>query len=709
LMTGKVLGQFFTPPSVKHMMVKLIAPQLRSDGTFETIFDPAMGTGGFLITAFKHLYEQSKEKSIPINWEFVGTDGLGGREVEKDTFQLAVNNMIISTGHAGNSLEEGDSIRDPITKKVDIVLANMPFGIKGLNYDDIGNGSGKKDEYIPIKTSSSVPLFLQAIVYMLKVGGRCAVVMPDGQDLFNKGSALVAVREYLMKTCDLKEVIYLPSGIFTHTSIKTCVFYFVKKREGTDVIKVNTKISSRSYTFSKTLQTTSVKFYDYNPYEDVKNLLIDVPIEKIAGNGFSLNYAEYLVSEIQEEVPEGVVMKSLGEVCEFKNGTNITKDKLIHGIYPVVGGGKTPLGFHNAYTVDEYSIIISKDGAYAGYVSMYPTKLFISNHGIYISNINETIVIKNYIYYYLKIILQEKLYSLQTGTAQPGVNKEKISQLKISVPSLEKQREIVEYLDFIYEKANKTSLEKISELKQLNAFCLKNQKKFPVKTLGEVCDIEYGTRIVKAHNEEGQYSVYGSGRAMFSTTTFNRDGFTILIGRFALSKECVRFINEKIFLNDSGLSVKPVADNILHKYIGYYLFSNQNVIYSCARGTAQKNLDISEFKSIKIPIPSLEKQREIVEYCEFNDSLILQLEREIEQNKKCAAEFLANAISSVDVEEEDEEEQVISAGGGGAIEEEEEEEEKEVSAGGGGDIEEEEEEEIKDPPKKVKIIKIKSK
>jgi type I restriction enzyme S subunit len=109
----------------------------------------------------------------------------------------------------------------------------------------------------------------------------------------------------------------------------------------------------------------------------VKNLLIDVPIEKIAGNGFSLNYAEYLVSEIQEEVPEGVVMKSLGEVCEFKNGTNITKDKLIHGIYPVVGGGKTPLGFHNAYTVDEYSIIISKDGAYAGYVSMYPTKIYI--------------------------------------------------------------------------------------------------------------------------------------------------------------------------------------------------------------------------------------------------------------------------------------------------------------------------------------------
>ena len=72
---------------------------------------------------------------------------------------------------------------------------------------------------------------------MLKINGKCAVVLPDGQDLFSKtNTTLVAIREYLMKTCDLKEIIYLPSGIFTYTSIKTCVFYFVKKREGTDVL-----------------------------------------------------------------------------------------------------------------------------------------------------------------------------------------------------------------------------------------------------------------------------------------------------------------------------------------------------------------------------------------------------------------------------------------------------------------------------------------
>jgi len=287
----------------------------------------------------------------------------------------------------------------------------------------------------------------------------------------------------------LKEIIYLPSGIFTYTSIKTCVFYFVKKREGTDVLETKIKVSKtqketgRDYKFSKTHQTTIVKFYDYNPYEDVKNLLVEVPIEKLASNSYSLNYAEYMKDETEEEqYEEGVV----------------------------------------------------------------------------------------------------------------------------------------------------------------------------VKTLGEVCSVDYGTRIVRKNNVEGEYPVYGSGRAMFSTETFNRDGFNILIGRFALSLKCVRFVNEKIFLNDSGLSIKPKTDTLLHKYIGYYLLHNQNVIYNCARGPAQQNLEMDIFKSIKIPIPSLERQKEIVEYCEYNDTLIKQLEKEIENNKKQSQQFITGIVKApVQTEEQD--------------------------------------------------------
>ena len=106
-----------------------------------------------------------------------------------------------------------------------------------------------------------------------------------------------------LSVSDLKAVIHLPSKIFTNTGAKTCVFYFVKKVEGCNVLDVKLKFSKtqqetgRNYTFSKEHNTTNVKFYNYDPVEDVKNLLVDVPIERIARNKYSLRYAEYMNEE----------------------------------------------------------------------------------------------------------------------------------------------------------------------------------------------------------------------------------------------------------------------------------------------------------------------------------------------------------------------------------------------------------------------------
>ena len=487
VMTGKVLGQFFTPPKVKQMMIKLIDPQLKADGTIEKIFDPAMGTGGFLISSLRHLLQQSKTKEIKMNWDFISNEGLGGREAEPDTYQLAISNMLISSGHMFNVLEKGDSIRNPITNKYDIILANPPFGIDGLTYNEILHPL--RNEYMPIKSNSAVPLFLQTIIHMLKVNGRCAVVLPNGKELFSKRNELVAVREYLMKTCDLKEIYYLPP-VFTHTTISTCVFNFIKKKECSDTLKTKIKISktqketAREYNFTKTHQTNKVKFYNYNPENEIKHLLIEVPIEKISKNGYSLNYAEYLYDTTETNYENNIV----------------------------------------------------------------------------------------------------------------------------------------------------------------------------VKTLEEICSIDYGTRIVRGNNTEGEYPVFGSGRQMFSTETFNREGFNVLIGRFALSLECVRIVNQKLFLNDSGLSVKPKTDNVLHKYIAYYLLENQNIIYDCARGTAQKNLDMNKFKNLKIPIPSIEQQKEIIKQIDDLNNENEKLEKQIKQNIKKSKQIISGIIvkSIIDTEPIDE-------------------------------------------------------
>ena len=124
----------------------------------------------------------------------------------------------------------------------------------------------------------------------------------------------------------------------------------------------------------------------------------------------------------------------------------MSKHFLIEGKFPVIGGGQSPLGYHNIYNAEKNTILISKDGAYAGFISKYDTKVFVSNHGIYISKIRENIN-RDYIYYYLKLIMQQKLYELQKGTAQPGVNKNDIEKLKIYIPSLDQQAQLITYLE----------------------------------------------------------------------------------------------------------------------------------------------------------------------------------------------------------------------------------------------------------------------
>jgi type I restriction-modification system DNA methylase subunit len=655
IMTGKVLGQFFTQPLVKKMMVELINPQIYPDGKIDTCVDPAMGTGGFLNTYLQYILQQATTKNIKPDWDFIKTEGLYGKELEPDTYQLAVSNMLISSGHMFEKLDRGDSIRDPITRKFDNILANPPFGIKGLKYDDFQ--SSLKSEYIPIKTDNAVSLFIQAIIYMLKIGGKCAVVLPDGQDLFSKtNKTLVAIREYLMKTCDLKEIIYLPSGIFTYTTIKTCVFYFVKKREGTDVLetdikysKVNQKETSRNYKFSKTHQTTKIKFYDYNPYEDIKNLLVEVPIEKIVSNSYSLNYTEYMKDETEEEhYEEGVVVKTLGEVCSIDYGTRIVRKDNVEGEYPVYGSGRAMFSTET-FNREGFNILIGRFALSLECVRFITEKIFLNDSGLSIKPKTD-ILLHKYIGYYL-LHNQSIIYNCARGTAQKNLEMDIFKSIKIPIPSLEHQEETVKYLDFIYEKANKTSIEKIAELKRLNEFCLSNQKIFgenDVKTLGEVFKFETGKNKASECDNNGDY-MFITNADNKTHSTYSIDGENLFICKINASKVVfktkIKYYNGKCCYSSLMSRLKPIMENISLKYYYYYFNSIITHIEFFNKGVANKTLDIELLSStLKIPIPSLERQKEIVEYCEYNDKLIKQLETEIENNKKQAQLFIRDIV-----------------------------------------------------------------
>ena len=668
VMVGKTLGQFFTPHKVKQMMINLIDPQVKSNGQIETIFDLAMGTGGFLINSLRYLIKQSKIKNIELDWDFIRNEGLGGREAEPDTYQLAVSNMLISSGYMFDVLEKGDSIRDPITKKYDIVLANPPFGIVGLNYDEIMHNL--RDEYLPIKTNSAVPLFLQAIIYQLKIGGRCAVVLPEGQELFSKNKILVSIREFLTKTCDLKEVIYLPAGTFTHTTIKTCVFYFLKRREGKDVLTTDIKMSkttqkeiSRGYKFTKTHQTTKINFYEYNLENNIKHELIDggVSIDIIAKNNYSLNYAEYLKDTIDEEqYADSVIVKTLSDCCYFdiggtpsrsnndyyEDGTNLwVSVKELNGDYIYDTKEKiTDLGIKkSSVKLFNKGTILFSFKLSIGKTAIVGNPLYSNEAIAGINSKNENILNNKYLYYYLTINDFSNLGSGMIGNG--SLNKKSLGKIKIPIPPLSQQSEIVKYLDFIYEKCNKTSIEKINELQELNKSTFLMQKilgQNEIKTLGECCDIQQGNILTKNDMVDGLYNVIGGGKIIGTHNIKNRDGNEITLTR--VGDININYMIDAYYLTDNGFSIKSAKLDILTKYIYYILKYNNTNLYNLYNGAAQKVISKTNLKTLKILIPSLSKQSELIAYLESNDNLIKQLEKEISNNKEQAKQFLSSIV-----------------------------------------------------------------
>jgi type I restriction enzyme S subunit len=470
----------------------------------------------------------------------------------------------------------------------------------------------------------------------------------------------------------------------------------VKKREGSDVLETTIKSTKtqkengRTYKFSKTHQTSKVAFYDFNPYEDVKNLLVEVSIDKLVNNSYSLNYAEYMKDEGEaDKYEEGVVVKTLGEVCEFQNGysfksTNYEKQNATNiGILQIksiqngiIDENKITEYIeennkYKSFEIQKGDILIALSGATTGKIGIYnlENKSYLNQR---VGKINaKPGIYQKYIYYwYVCCNIDEKVLGLAQGTAQPNISTNDISKFKIPIPSLEKQQTIVAYLDYIYEKANKTSLTKIEELKQLNEFCLNNQKLFGennVKELGEVCDID---KNITKHSTEygkssGKYKFHTGGvRTDLYVDEYDIEDMYIIQNRTNGSGKCNLFLDKKFSLAKQTMVYRANNKNeITTKYIYYYLSSNIDILEKGFIGANHKNISHEYLENLTIPVPSLEKQKEIVAYCDYNSNLIKQLENEIENNKELAEQFIKGIVKNVgvdtDVEVNDDELEVV--------------------------------------------------
>ncbi len=217
-------GQFRTPRHIIKMMVALMQPK-----PDDIICDPACGTSGFLVAAGEYLKENHKEeiffnkqkKDHYMNGLFHGYD------MDRTMLRIGAMNMM-THGVENPFIEYRDSLSDqnPDRNKYSLILANPPF--KGSLDNDIVS----VDLLKMCKTKKTELLFLALFIKMLRVGGRCACIVPDGV-LFGSSNAHKAIRKELIEGNRLEAVISMPSGVFKpYAGVSTGILIFTKTGHG---------------------------------------------------------------------------------------------------------------------------------------------------------------------------------------------------------------------------------------------------------------------------------------------------------------------------------------------------------------------------------------------------------------------------------------------------------------------------------------------
>ena len=217
-------GQFRTPRHIIRMMVELMDP--KAD---DIICDPACGTSGFLVSAAEYLKETKKEEIFynKAKKEHYMSGMFHGFDMDRTMLRIGAMNMM-THGIENPFIEYRDSLSDQNTDrdKYSLILANPPF--KGsLDYDSV-----TPDLLKMCKTKKTELLFLALFIKMLKVGGRCACIVPDGV-LFGSSKAHKDIRKQIVEENRLEAVISMPSGVFKpYAGVSTAILIFTKTGHG---------------------------------------------------------------------------------------------------------------------------------------------------------------------------------------------------------------------------------------------------------------------------------------------------------------------------------------------------------------------------------------------------------------------------------------------------------------------------------------------
>jgi type I restriction enzyme S subunit len=685
---NKKMGQFFTPKKIinsilygcqfKNMIMDLSNP---------SIYDPCCGTAGLLCLLYN-------------NCSNINKNNIYGCEISKDTIKYAISSLMLSTNSLFENLNKGCALSNNKfifqNKKFDVIFTNPPFGTDNkykelkIKFDKNKpeNFNIKFEDIYPINCNNGVNLFLMNIIYSLNDNGICAVIVPDGELIYSK--SLFNMRKYIIDNCKMLKIISIESKAFEYTQIKTNVLIF-KKQKGEDNYK-------------------NVEFLEINKDCNQVKLIAVADLDKY----YTFKLETETNDIIDYELNKDIEIKTLGEIASINIGGTPKRDNLLYynnGTNPWVSIRElnnniiydtkekiTDLGVKNSNVkLLPINTILFAFKLSIGKIGIAGVPLY-TNEAIAGINTNDDTIINKYLYYYLYYTDFKHLASGLIGTCG-SLNKKILEELKIPIPSIEKQEEIVKYLDELDNKnrlfeysnnklfellLNKSDINdrielfnnientnidinnNINKLNKLNNYKLKIVKYNPtteIKSLGEIVKYKSGKRLPqghKLHNDKTEYPY-------IRITDIDNNSISLDNIKY-ISTETKKIINKYIItiydiyitiagttglvgiipyqlnganLTENAISISIINNNeILQKYLLYNLkYNQQEELKKNTLGSAIPKLSIERLMTLKIPIPSLEVQNDIIEYCDNNLEIINNLKKTIENNKKMMKEL----------------------------------------------------------------------
>lgn len=349
---------------------------------------------------------------------------------------------------------------------------------------------------------------------------------------------------------------------------------------------------------------------------------------------------------IKELCPDGVEYKKLNEISEMKRGTSVTKKDIIEGDIPVISGGREPAYYCDTFNRDGETITVAGSGAGAGYVQYWTVPIFVCDA---FSIKGKDCVKTKYLYYYLSN-MQEYIYSTKKGGGVPHVHISSIDNMKIPIPPLPVQCEIVRIMDNFTALTSALTAELTAQRKRysglLNSLLSyegrSTQDGVLWEKLGDICSVitkgttppqftETGISFVKTEAFDGSriaveklsYIDEDIHTHLLKRSILEEDDILITIAGATIGK-CAMVPKEILPANtNQALAIVRLKHENLAKYVMYILQSDlmKKYMQQNIKGSAQPNLNLRQLNDFSIPIPSLEEQQRIVDILDRFDKL----------------------------------------------------------------------------------------